>query len=109
MFNYLDAAYPSNLGTPHPSLRAKRIIADHMRTAAFMVADGVIPSNSDRGYVLRRLLRRAIRYAIVLNLQSGQLGELAKIVQKIYQEVYPEIAAKEGEFKFRLKSAAGRI
>ncbi len=89
-----------------------RILADHTRTVLFMLGDGVFPSNSDRGYVLRRLARRAIRHADVLKLNFGGTETVFrfiadKFVNK-YKTIYPEIninlivdLAKE-ESKFRL-------
>lgn len=72
-------------------LRAKRIIADHVRASVFIIADGVIPSNTDRGYVLRRLLRRAIRYSDLLKVKDGGLVEIAKEVVKKYQDIYKNV------------------
>ena len=72
--------------------RAERIFADHIRTATFMIADGVVPSNTDRGYILRRLLRRAVRYADVLGISKGILFEFANIVIKKYEDVYPNLS-----------------
>ncbi len=77
--------------TTFNDLRAKRIVADHIRTASFMIADGVVPSNTHRGYILRRLLRRAIRFSDVLQFESGSLALLADIVVEKYKNVYPEI------------------
>ncbi|VAW19679.1 Alanyl-tRNA synthetase, partial [hydrothermal vent metagenome] len=71
--------------------RAKRIVADHMRTSVFMISDGVIPSNTDRGYILRRLLRRAVRYADMLGMEEGTLPPLVDIVVDKYKEVYPQL------------------
>ncbi len=70
--------------------RAERIIADHIRTASFMIMDGVHASNTDRGYILRRLLRRAIRYSDKLNIPKGKLSEIVDIVSEIYSKAYPE-------------------
>lgn len=71
--------------------RAKRIVADHVRTAVFMIADGVIPSNTDRGYILRRLLRRAVRFADVLGMKHGSLSLIAQTVIEKYSPVYDEL------------------
>lgn len=70
-------------------LRARRIVADHIRTAVMILADGVMPSNTDRGYVLRRLLRRAVRFADQLGMPAGSLGDVAAPVFDIYDGVYP--------------------
>ena len=71
-----------------------RIIADHIRTSVFMISDGVVPSNLDRGYILRRLLRRAIRHGNLLKMSDGFLLPLAEIVIEIYKEFYPELESK---------------
>ncbi len=72
---------------------AMRIIADHVRTATFMLGDvnGITPSNVDQGYVLRRLIRRAVRYAKKLGLEQGALEEIAKLYIKKYEDVYESI------------------
>ncbi|MBP9715380.1 MAG: alanine--tRNA ligase [Candidatus Pacebacteria bacterium] len=77
--------------TTSSDIRAKRIVADHVRTASFMIADGVLPSNTHRGYILRRLLRRAIRFADVLEFKHGSLFWLADTVVLKYKDVYPEL------------------
>ena len=71
--------------------RAKRIVADHIRTSVFMIADGVTPSNTGRGYILRRLLRRAVRYADMLGMKHGSLSWIALTVVDKYADVYPEV------------------
>lgn len=68
-----------------------RIVADHMRTATFMIADGVIPSNTDQGYVLRRVLRRAVRHADILGIPKMNLAEISKLVTAKYSEFYPNL------------------
>jgi alanyl-tRNA synthetase len=75
--------------------RAVRIIADHIRGAAFLIADGVFPSNVSQGYILRRLLRRAMRYGKVLNLENNFLIPLAQKVIEMYKEFYPELSIKK--------------
>lgn len=75
--------------------RAFRIVADHIRCSVFMIGDekGVTPSNVDQGYILRRLLRRSIRYAGKLGIAQGSLSRVARRVIEKYQEPYPELAA----------------
>jgi alanyl-tRNA synthetase len=71
--------------------RAMRIISDHIKASVFIIADGILPSNTERGYILRRLIRRAIRQGHILNMGNNFTVEIAKIVQNIYSEIYPEI------------------
>lgn len=71
--------------------RAMRIIADHIKAAVFIIADGVEPSNIQRGYVLRRLIRRAVRQGHLLGINDNFTAEIAKVVQEIYRDVYPEV------------------
>ncbi|MDD5750646.1 MAG: alanine--tRNA ligase [Candidatus Pacebacteria bacterium] len=68
-----------------------RIIADHIKVAAFVLAEGLVPSNTGRGYVLRRLIRRAVRYGKLLGIKDGFTPEIAQAVMKIYENVYPEL------------------
>ncbi|MBI5734054.1 MAG: alanine--tRNA ligase [Candidatus Kerfeldbacteria bacterium] len=71
-----------------------RVVIDHARAAVFMVSDGVEPSNKDRGYVLRRLLRRAMVYARLLNLKEHWLKDLVGQVVTTYAQVYPELVGR---------------
>ncbi len=72
--------------------RLEKIIGDHIRTAVFMVADGVIPSNTDRGYILRRLLRRAVRFSDLLGMEPmSSIVSVAQTVQDKYKDVFPEV------------------
>ncbi|OGI91248.1 hypothetical protein A3A09_01660 [Candidatus Nomurabacteria bacterium RIFCSPLOWO2_01_FULL_42_20] len=75
-----------------------RIISDHIRAAVFMIADGVRPSNVERGYILRRLVRRAVVYAHKIGLSYDALAELAQIIADVYEGVYP-IESKLVEIK----------
>ena len=79
--------------------KARRIVADHIRTSVFIVSDGVVPSNTDRGYILRRLLRRAVRYADMLSIEDGELISLVDVVTEKYQDVYPEIKEDNEKIK----------
>jgi alanyl-tRNA synthetase len=78
----------------HSDDKAKRIIADHIRAAVFMIADGVIPSNTDRGYILRRLIRRAVRYGDLIGLPQDSLKELSEVVKEQYVPIYSELATE---------------
>lgn len=69
-----------------------RVITDHVRGAVFMIGDGILPSNTEQGYFVRRLLRRAVRYADMLELPSGFLAELADVVISAYGEHYDALA-----------------
>ncbi len=72
-----------------------RIVADHIRTAVFLIADGVMSSNTGRGYILRRIIRRAVRYSDLISLKDGSLLTLAEMVIEKYKNVYPELAIKK--------------
>ncbi|MDN3018639.1 alanine--tRNA ligase [Paenibacillus sp. BSR1-1] len=74
---------------------AFKVIADHIRTVAFAIGDGALPSNEGRGYVLRRLLRRAVRYAKQININRPFMFELVPVVGEIMQDFYPEVKDKE--------------
>ena len=72
-----------------------RVIADHIKAAVFIISEGVSPSNTDQGYVVRRLLRRAVRYAKQLGIENNFTKDLAEVVFEIYGEVYSEIKKRK--------------
>lgn len=74
-----------------------RIIADHLRGAVFLAVDGVVPSNTKQGYVMRRFLRRAIRQGLALGLSDNFLGDITKLIAGLYRDDYPEIAKYEDD------------
>lgn len=74
------------------NVKSARIVADHLRASVFLIADGVSPSNVERGYVLRRLIRRSIRHASLLEITQDFLEPCAKAVIKTYQDFYPLLA-----------------
>ncbi len=76
-----------------------RIITDHLRSVTFMIADGILPSNEGRGYVLRRLLRRAARHGKLLNIEGKFLSELADRVITVSGKAYPELSEKSDYIK----------
>jgi alanyl-tRNA synthetase len=83
-----------NYGEDKENDTAFKVIADHIRTVAFAVGDGALPSNEGRGYVLRRLLRRAVRYAKKININRPFMFELVPVVGEIMADFYPEVKEK---------------
>jgi alanyl-tRNA synthetase len=77
--------------SPNGDARAKRIVADHIRAAVFMIADGVTPSNTDRGYVLRRILRRAVLYGGKLGLRGNDYSDIANAVVHTFRDIYSDV------------------
>ena len=84
--------------------KAYRIVADHIRTSVFILGDqkGVTPSNVDQGYVLRRLIRRAIRFGLQIGIPEGSMPEIAQAVIDQYKDVYPELLENEAFVKQEL-------
>lgn len=71
-----------------------RVIADHLRGATFLAVDGVVPSNKEQGYVMRRLLRRAIRFAFELGIEQNFFEQIVPVIADLYHEDYPEVAER---------------
>lgn len=88
---------------------AFKVIADHIRTVAFAVGDGALPSNEGRGYVLRRLLRRAVRYAKKLNINRPFMFELVPVVGEIMHDFYPEVKEKTDFIQKVIKNEEDRF
>src|SRR6516225_1868185 len=78
---------------------AFRVIADHIRTLSFAIADGIMPGNTDRNYVLRRILRRAVRYGRTLGFHEPFFYKLVNVVTKTMGDVFPEIRAHQSRMK----------
>lgn len=74
-----------------------RVIADHLRAATFLAVDDVKPSNKEQGYVMRRLLRRAIRFAFDLGIEQNFLEQIVPVIADLYADDYPEVKAKREE------------
>ncbi len=91
IINKAEELSGKTLGTSFETDVAMKVIADHSRAAAFLIGDGILPSNEGRGYVLRRIMRRAIRYGRNIGLTRPFLHETAKVVFKIMQDAYPEL------------------
>ncbi len=98
-------------GSDEDTTRAFRIVADHMRTATFIIGDdrGVTPSNVDQGYVLRRLIRRAVRHGMRLGVPEGFTPEIAKVIINQYGEAYPELKRNEAYILEQLKLEEDRF
>jgi alanyl-tRNA synthetase len=86
-----------------------RIIADHIRASVFLASEGIIPSNTERGYVLRRILRRVIRFGKLLNLPDNFLVESVQKIIEIYKEIYPELQLKQAEILTVLQNEEERF
>jgi alanyl-tRNA synthetase len=92
--SYSDATYT----------HAFRVIADHIRAAVFLIADGVLPSNADQGYFVRRLLRRSVRFADKLGLPPMSLGKLVVTIVKDYEQAYPELTERRTDIETAIDS-----
>lgn len=88
---------------------AFKVIADHIRTVSFAIGDGALPSNEGRGYVLRRLLRRAVRYAKQLGIERPFMYELIATVGETMKEFYPEVSEKESFIQKVVKNEEERF
>jgi alanyl-tRNA synthetase len=86
-----------------------RVIDDHARAVSFLIADGVMPSNEGRGYVLRRLLRRAARHGRLIGLEQPFLHEVAKTVTDVMGDGYPELRAEEQRIREVIRSEEERF
>ena len=82
---------------------AFRVIADHIRTLSFAIADGIQPSNEGRGYVLRRILRRAVRYGRTLGFHEPFFYNLTDVLVRTMSDVFPELRKQQGEIKETLR------
>lgn len=84
--------------------KAFRVVLDHVRTATFMLGDtkGIVPSNTDQGYILRRIIRRAVRFGRNIGMPQGALNEVSKTIIAKYAEVYPELVANAAKIEEEL-------
>jgi alanyl-tRNA synthetase len=88
---------------------AFRVIADHLRAATFLMTDGVVPSNEGRGYVLRRIIRRALRYGRKLGLDGAFLHTLTPVVVGLMGDVFPELVERSGVVATQLRQEEERF
>ena len=85
----------ANTDPKGPLQASHNVIADHLRAISFLIADGVLPSNEGRGYVLRRIMRRAMRHAYMLGVKEPMIYKLLPVLQKEMGEAYPELYTHE--------------
>lgn len=90
--------------TPEEKEKSKRIIADHVRTSVMLFSDGVVPSNTDQGYILRRLLRRALRHADILGLPENSLYMIADTVTEYFKDVYEQVSKQKETIKVAIST-----
>ena len=95
--------------TTKDDVKSKRIIADHIRASVFMISDGVKPANNGAGYVLRRLLRRATRFADVLGFKHGSLFWLAGTVIEKFKDIYPELSQNSENIKKEIEKEESKF
>lgn len=88
---------------------AFKVISDHIRTVAFAIADGALPSNEGRGYVLRRLIRRAVRFSKDLGISSAFMYELTEVVAEVMGDFYPNVKEKQDFIKDVIKGEEERF
>ncbi len=92
LFRALIAAAIEATGTTQPDSPSLRVIADHIRACSFLIADGVMPSNEGRGYVLRRIIRRAVRHGYKLGREQPFFHQLVPVLVKTMGGAFPELA-----------------
>ena len=97
LFQHLLAAAANATGCDDRDSKSLRVIADHIRSSAFLISDGVLPANEGRGYVLRRIIRRAIRHGHKLGQQQPFFHRLVKALAEVMGEAYPELVAREAQ------------
>ncbi len=90
-------------------IAALRVVADHVRSSSFLIADGALPSNEGRGYVLRRILRRAIRFSQMLSGGNAFLPEIAEVLISHMSSVYPELKQRQSVILATLKDEQDRF
>jgi alanyl-tRNA synthetase len=109
LFKNLIRAAGRLAGTPVLTSSSLRVIADHIRAAAFLVVDGVLPSNEGRGYVLRRIIRRAIRHGYKLGIREPFFYKLVPVLAQEMGEAYPELVARRAVTERVLKQEEERF
>ena len=109
IFDTLIKAAARETGTTDLDNKSLRVIADHIRATAFLVSDGVLPSNEGRGYVQRRIIRRAIRHGYLLGKKSPFFHKLVADLVKVMGDAYPNMAKQQQRITEVLKQEEERF
>ncbi|MDD2801674.1 MAG: alanine--tRNA ligase [Methylococcales bacterium] len=109
LFQKLLKAAAALAGTDDTTLSSLRVIADHIRSCAFLIADGVLPSNEGRGYVVRRIIRRAIRHGYQLGIRETFFYKLVEPLAQEMGEAYPELKQNQSQIERVLKKEEERF
>ena len=109
LFAHLIAATAKTLGVSNDGSSSLNVIADHIRASSFLIVDGVLPGNEGRGYVLRRIIRRAIRHGKKLGVSDSFFYKLVKPLCKEMGEAYPELLKKRAHVEKVLKTEEERF
>ena len=109
LFRHLIAAAGKFTGTADLGNKSLRVIADHIRACSFLIVDGVLPSNEGRGYVLRRIIRRALRHGWMLGVRGDFFWKMVAPLVEVMGEAYPELAAKRALVEAALRAEEERF
>jgi alanyl-tRNA synthetase len=113
LFTPIHARLREQLGHDPDAFEQERfsyqVIADHVRAITFLIADGVLPSNEGRGYVLRRIVRRAVRHGRLLGRRDPFLATLARVVMDIMEDAYPYLREREQEVRAAIEREEGQF
>ncbi|NND45037.1 MAG: alanine--tRNA ligase [Xanthomonadales bacterium] len=108
-FKTLIAAAAKATGARDPDSKSLRVIADHIRACAFLVADGILPSNDGRGYVLRRIIRRAVRHGFMLGCKKPFFHAMVAPLAEVMGDAYPELKKKRTQIESALQEEEKRF
>lgn len=109
LFRTLIGTIEDTMGVKAEGSASHRVIADHLRSSAFLIADGVLPSNEGRGYVLRRIMRRAMRHAQLLGAKEPLVYKLLPTLVQQMGRAYPELVRAEALISETLKLEENRF
>jgi len=109
LFRHLILAATKLTGAKDPKSSSLRVIADHIRACSFLIADGVLPSNEGRGYVLRRIIRRAIRHGFMLGQRQPFFHALVPVLDEEMGSAYPELRAQRTHIERVLRQEEERF
>ena len=109
LFRHLIRAAAEVTGEADLESKSLRVIADHVRACSFLIVDGVLPSNEGRGYVLRRIIRRALRYGWMLGVRGSFFHKMVAPLIEVMGEAYPELVARRATVEAALKGEEERF